>query len=185
MRICEENCGKDAVTGSKTPKEHTMGKNSTAVQTPRTPITNKKQKIALIHVAKKAVGIGDEDYCSLLLGSAGIDSTKYLEYEDQFDAIMQAFKNLGFKSKSRKASRPQWTDRWGCSDAQRAKIEAMWKTCARNPTDKSLRAFIKRITHVDHPAFLRPVLVSKVISALHAMMVKAGHDPKTGRRLVP
>jgi hypothetical protein len=161
-----------------------MGNNRIPVSQQRPAITNKKQKTALIHVAKKAVGISDEDYQSLLLGSAGIDSTKYLEYEDQFDTIMQAFKNLGFKSR-KTASRPQWTDKWGCTEAQRAKIEAMWRSCARVPSDRALRAFIKRITHVDHPAFLRPVLVSKVISALNAMMIKTGHDPKTGRRLVP
>lgn len=165
-----------------------MGNNRIAVSQQRPAISNKKQKIALIHVAKKAVGIADEDYCSLLLGSAGIDSTKYLEYEDQFDAVMLAFKNLGFKSQKdngKTTSRPQWTDKWSCTEAQRAKIEAMWRICARVPSDRALRTFIKRITHVDHPAFLRPVLVSKVISALNSMMVKAGYDPKTGRRLVP
>jgi hypothetical protein len=157
------------------------------VQTLRRPITNKKGKIALIHVAKKSVGIVDEDYCALLMGAAGIDSTKYLEYEDQFDAIMRAFKKLGFTSqkKNESTARPQWTDRWGCTDAQRAKIEAMWRSCARNPSDRALRTFVKRITHVDHPAFLRPVLAGKVINALSTMMVKAGYDPETGRRLVP
>jgi hypothetical protein len=145
-------------------------------KTVQIPITKKKEKIALIHVAKKAVGLTDEDYCSLLIGSAGIESAKYLEYEYQFNSIMQAFKKLGFKStkkESKSTSNPQWTDRWGCTDAQRAKIEIMWKACARVPSDRALRAFIKRITHVDHPAFLRPALAGKVINALTAMMVKA------------
>jgi hypothetical protein len=135
---------------------------------------NKKNKIALIHVAKKEVGITDEAYCSLLIGAAGIDSAKYIEYEDQFNSVMNALKKLGFESKkkeSKSISLPKWTDTWGCTPAQRAKIEAMWRVCARNPTDRSLRAFIKRITHVDHPAFLRPELASKVINALNKMSV--------------
>jgi hypothetical protein len=152
-------------------------------------IVNKKGKQALIHVAKKSLGLSDEDYRSLIMGAAGIDSVKYLEYEYQFIAIMQAFEYLGFKSSIKKAgkitARPQWTDRWGCTDAQRAKIEVMWKTCARHPTDKALRVFIKRIAKVDHPAFLRPNLAGKVINALNAMMVKAGYDPGTGRRIAP
>jgi hypothetical protein len=119
-------------------------------------------------VAKKAIGLTDDDYCSMLIGAAGIDSTKDLEYEDQFVAIMQAFKTLGFqsrKSEGKTTFRPQWTDRWGCTEAQRAKIELMWKTVARFPSDRALRAFIKRITHVDHPAFLRPALAGTVINA--------------------
>jgi hypothetical protein len=135
-------------------------------------IVNKKGKIALIHVAQKEVGITDEAYCSLLIGAAGIDSAKYLEYEDQFNSIMNAFKKLGFKSKKKATAQPQWADTWGCTPAQRAKIEAMWRVCARFPTDRALRAFIKRITHVDHPAFLRPELAGKVIYALNKMAVK-------------
>jgi phage gp16-like protein len=158
---------------------------STAVQK---PIANKKAKIALIHVAKKAVSLTDEEYCSLLIGAAGIDSAKDLEYEYQFDEIMNVFKRLGFvsrKTESKSASRFQWTDKWGCTPAQRAKIETMWQTCARVKTDQALRVFIKRITHVDHPVFLRPALANKVISALGSMMIKAGYDPKTGRRFAP
>jgi hypothetical protein len=153
-------------------------------KTVQIPITKKTEKIALIHVAKKAVGLADEDYYSLLIGSAGIDSTKDLQYEDQFNEIMQAFKHLGFRSQ-RKTAKLQWADRWGCTDAQRAKIEAMWRMCARVQSDRALRAFVKRITHVEHPSFLRPALAGKVINALNAMMVKAGYDPKTGRRIEP
>jgi hypothetical protein len=151
----------------------------------RKPIVNKKQKIALVHVAKKGVGICDEDYEYLLMGAAGIDSAKHLEYEDQFESIMWAFTRLGFKYEKQvdKPSKPAWTDRWGCTDAQRAKIEVMWQTCARNPTEKSLRIFIKRIAKIDHPAFLRPNLAGKVINALNTMMAKAGYDSKTGRRI--
>jgi hypothetical protein len=149
-------------------------------------IVKKREKQALIHIAKKALGLDDDDYYALIMGEAGIESTKDLEYEDQFNGIMKAFKKLGFKQETGiSTSRPKWTERWGCTDAQRAKIEAMWRTCARTPTDRALRAFIKRITHVDHPAFLRPALAGKVINALNTMMVKAGYDPETGRRLVP
>jgi predicted Ser/Thr protein kinase len=59
----------------------------------------------------------------------------------------------------------------------------MWQTCARNKTEKALRAFIKRIAKVDHPRFLRVELARKVILALEVMMKKAGFDPKSERKI--
>ncbi len=149
-------------------------------------IINKDKKVALIHIAKKERGLDEEAYRALLHGAAGIISTKDLCYEDQFNSIMKAFKNLGFKSyrdQGKTSSRPIRTDEWGCGDDLRAKIEAMWKTCARTKTEKALRSFIKRIAGVDHPRFLLPHLAQKVILALEVMMKKAGYDPKTGGRL--
>ena len=152
---------------------------SAARKTPL-PISNRKAKLSLIHIAKKSVDIDDEAYRSILLGAAGIDSAAELEYEYQFNAVMKAFENLGFKSwkkQGKAASRPERPDTWGCTEGQRAKIEVMWKTCARNPGDKALRAFVKRITRVDSPVFLRPHLARKVILALGDMMRRAGFDP--------
>ena len=128
------------------------------------PITNKNSKMALIHIAKNSVGITDEDYRTLLDGAAGIGSAAELEYEYQFHDVMKAFENLGFVS----------TQRRGTVD-QRAKIEVMWKNVARNPSEKALRLFIKRIAHVDHPRFLTAGLAQKVIIALETMARKAGH----------
>jgi hypothetical protein len=150
-------------------------------------ILNRKEKLSLIHIAKKETGITNEAYRLLLEGAAGINSAAEIVYEDQFSAVMQAFANLGFKSRKKQGkttSRPEWPDTWGCTEDQRAKIEVMWKTCARNPSDRALRAFVKRIAHVDSPVFLRPYLARKVIIALGDMMRKAGFDPDTGGRIV-
>jgi len=163
-----------------------MGMESAVKKTPL-PISNKKSKLGLIHIAKTSVGIADEDYRSLLSGAAGVNSAAELEYEYQFNAVMKAFENLGFKSTQRGVAktkpRPQWTEEWGGTAGQRAKIEVMWRTCARNKNDQALRIFIKRITHVDHPRFLNAFLARKVIIALEVMMRNAGFDPETGRRL--
>ena len=147
------------------------------------PLSNRKTKLSLIHIAKKDLGLIDEAYRAILDGAAGVNSAAELEYEYQFNAVMKAFENLGFKNASRKNPRPRWSDQWGGTPDQGAKIEVMWKTCARNPTDKALRVFIKRIAKVDHPRFLRVDLARKVIIALEKMMRKAGFDPATGRRL--
>jgi hypothetical protein len=161
--------------------------NATTAKTLPRPILNRKEKLSLIHIAKKETGITDEAYRALLDGAAGIGSAAEIAFEDQFIAVMAAFEKLGFKSwkkQGKTTSRPQRPDTWGCTESQRAKIEVMWKTCARNPSDRALRAFVKRIARVDSPVFLRPHLARKVILALGDMMRKAGFDPDTGGRLV-
>jgi hypothetical protein len=160
--------------------------NMTAIKRPQV-LLNRKAKLSLIHIAKKETGLDDEAYRILLNGTAGIDSAAELVNENQFDAIMKAFSLLGFtswKKQGKTTSRPRWSNTWGCTENQRAKIEVMWKTCARNPTDKALRSFVRRIAHVDSPVFLRPGLARNVIIALADMMRKAGFDPATGKRLV-
>jgi hypothetical protein len=150
-------------------------------------LLSRKTKLSLIHIAKKETGITDEAYRLLLEGAAGVKSASEIVYEDQFDAVMKAFATLGFaswKKQGKTTSRPQRQDAWGCTEDQRAKIEAMWRTCARDPSDKALHHFIKRIAHVDHPAFLRVYLARKVILALEVMMRQAGFNPDTGGRII-
>lgn len=145
------------------------------------PITNRKTKLSLIHIAKKNSGIADDAYRIMLEGAAGVNSAADIEFEYQFNAVMKAFENLGFKSTQRsggKKPRPQWTDQWGGTEDQRAKIEVLWQSCARNKTEKALRAFIKRIAKVDHPRFLNVELARKVILALQAMARKTAKKEK-------
>ena len=147
---------------------------------PPYPISNRKAKLSLIHIAKKDTGITDDAYRAILNGAANVDSAAQILYEYQFNAVMKAFENLGFKSSSPYFPRPRWKDYWGCTSGQRAKIELMWKEYARNPSERALRAFIKRIVHVDHPRFLNAELARKVIIALEAMAKSAsGKKDKT------
>jgi len=143
------------------------------------PLTNRKTKLSLIHIAKASLSLTDDAYRALLEGAAGVNSAAKLVYEHQFNAVMKAFKNLGFKNTARSgtnktstASRPKWTDRWGGTEDQRAKIEVLWQQCARNKTERALRAFIKRIAKVDSPMWLDVELARKVILALEAMVRK-------------
>jgi hypothetical protein len=140
------------------------------------PLTNRKTKLSLIHIAKASLGLTDDAYRALLEGAAGVNSAANIVHEHQFNAVMKAFKNLGFKrngtSKTISASRPKWTDRWGGTEDQRAKIEVLWQQCARNKTERALRAFVKRIAKVDSPMWLDVELARKVILALEAMVRK-------------
>jgi hypothetical protein len=134
------------------------------------PITRKKTKIALIHVARAQTGLTEDEYHALLYGVAGINSAAELEREDQFQAIMAAFKKFGFvilKPPSR------WEDSWGGTARQRAKIEGLWRLVACDKSEKALRRFIRRIAHVDSPYWLNVQLAQKVVLALEAMKEKA------------
>jgi hypothetical protein len=139
------------------------------------PIFHRKDKLSLIHIAKKNSGLDDEAYRALLTGAAGVDSAAKIEFEYQFEAVMKAFEALGFKSVPKprgKRNRPQWTEEWGGTQDQRAKIEVLWKQVARNKSDRALQLFIKRIAKVDHPRFLNVALARNVILALEAMAQK-------------
>jgi hypothetical protein len=133
-------------------------------------ITKKKTKIALIHVAKTETGLTDDEYRALLFGVAGITSAAELEREDQFADIMDAFKRFGFIGSKPLSHRK---DSWGGTARQRAKIEALWRLVARDNSDKALKRFIRRITHVDSPRWLNVQLAQMVILALETMKAKA------------
>lgn len=59
------------------------------------PIT--KQQIALLHVAKKELGLIDEDYRSILNLYGAVDSAKHLT-KDGFERVIDHLERLGFTS---------------------------------------------------------------------------------------
>jgi hypothetical protein len=143
------------------------------------PISNKKSRMALIHVAKKSAGITDEDYRSLLSGAAGIESAADLEYEHQFNAVMKAFENLGFKSagKLKRTDTKSKRSREWISARQEYYIRGLWALASRKKDEKSIRALIKRIVKVDDIRFMKKEDAAKVILALRDIAGKAGFDP--------
>jgi hypothetical protein len=132
-------------------------------------LVNRREKLALIHLAKKDCALDDDSYRALLVSTAGVSSSSMVETEQQFKEIMKAFKRLGFVSKSKK-----WPY---CSAFQLQYIKALWAAVAREKTDTALRSFIRRIAHVDDPAFMDKRGATKVILALRKMCWSAGINP--------
>lgn len=58
-----------------------------------------RKKLAVIHIAKKQVGMSDDEYGDLL-GSVGVESSKDLNSKT-FTVVMGHFEKLGFKTKSK------------------------------------------------------------------------------------
>ncbi|WP_304225473.1 regulatory protein GemA [Gracilinema caldarium] len=130
----------------------------------------KKQTwIKLIHTARRQLGLDDAAYKAILLGAAGIESSKELSSKTQFDEIMKAFKNLGFRYQKREEIiLPN-----RASKAQIAYIKRLWDLGSRSKTESSLRQFLRRVGHVDDVNFLTKQQASAVILALEDINKKA------------
>jgi dihydrodipicolinate synthase/N-acetylneuraminate lyase len=129
--------------------------------------------IKAIHIARQKTGLDDEAYRALLYGAAGVDSSTAIFNLEQYQAVMQSFKALGYTPLP-----GLYQQRWGCSVAQQKTILALWKAVARHQEQDALIAFVKRIAHIDNPRFLTKSLAQIVIIALEKMEGESagGHD---------
>ena len=136
-----------------------------------------RNKNAIIHVAKKQLGLDDAAYRAVLSG-AGVTSSKEIRTEVQFNTVMSAFKQLGFKSTwiGRRINTVAGTPGM-ISRRQEYYIKGLWTLASRAKDEKSLRRIIKRIGKVDDISFLSRRSASAVILALRDICWKAGFNP--------
>lgn len=95
----------------------------------------------IIHIAANRAGLDDEAYRALLVGAAGVASSKDVRTWRQYDAIRKAFAALGVRM-------PYWKP-LSSDDPQMGKAYALWCSLYDDGKveDKSwsaLMAFIKR-----------------------------------------
>jgi|UniRef100_A0A7C3E0I7 hypothetical protein len=129
----------------------------------------KQTWMKLIHTARRQLNLDDEAYRSILQGAAGVASSKDLQTSNQFDEVMKAFKNLGFRYRQKQeVILPN-----RASKAQIAYIKKLWDLGSRTKTEAGLRHFLQRIAHVDHVNFLTKQQASAVILALQDVTKKA------------
>ncbi len=142
-------------------------------------VKDRKRWISVIHVAKKELALDDEAYRSILSG-AGVASSADISTSDQFNSVMLSFRHLGFRYSERKAKAMPVTDADRnnlCSERQRYYIKGLWELASRAKDEKSLRAMIKRIGHVDDIRFLSKRAATKVILALRKIAWDSGFNP--------
>lgn len=130
--------------------------------------------IQLIHVAKKELGLFDEDYRAILESTAKKTSCSEMSLFE-LNEVLKAMKKLGFKVKKLETREEEIG--WDASKAQMDYIKGMWELVARDKSDRTLYKFIKRITGADHPRFMTARDSQKVIIALRKMMADAGLNP--------
>jgi len=141
-----------------------------------------KQKscYAIIHVAKKQLGLDDTAYRAILSG-AGVSSSKDIKTDKQFNTVMSAFQQLGFKSTGwvgRKVNTVSGSPGM-ISKRQEYYIKGLWTLASRIKDEASLRKIIKRIGKVDDISFLSRRTASALILALRDICWKAGFNPDT------
>jgi hypothetical protein len=139
-----------------------------------------KKQIAIIHVAKKQLGLDDIAYRAILSG-AGVSSSKDIKTDIQFNTAMSAFQQLGFKSTSWAGKRINSVSGSPgmISKRQEYYIKGLWALASRFKDETSLRKIIKRIGKVDDISFLAKRSASAVILALRDICWKAGFNPDT------
>jgi len=144
----------------------------------------KRNKFSIFHVAKKQLGLGDEEYRAILSG-AGLTSSKDIKTDAQFNIVMSAFQQLGFKSTTRwNGRRPTVSGIPGMiSKRQEYYIKGLWVLASRFKDEASLRKIIKRIGKVDDISFLSKRSASAIILALRDICWKAGFNPDTKEEL--
>ena len=141
-------------------------------------------KLAIIHIAKKQLGLDDEAYRAVLSG-AGVTSSKDIKTDAQFNTVMSAFQRLGFKSTwiGRRVNTSSVRTVSGApgmiSRRQEYYIKGLWSLASRFKDEASLREIVKRIGKVDDFSFLTRRSASAVILALRDICWKAGFNPDT------
>lgn len=123
---------------------------------------NRNRDLAKIHMAKKQLNLGEEEYRAILLGRGGHSSSANLDHEGR-TKVLAYFKQLGFKDLK--------------PFGQVEKIEWLWRKVGeagvlRDTSKAALLAFVGRNTSagVSHLKFLPVTEASKVIEALKAML---------------
>jgi hypothetical protein len=136
-------------------------------------------RLAVIHVAKKQLGL-DEDAYRAILSGAGVDSARDITTNAQFNNVMTAFAALGFKSPGaavKHQNSAAGTHPAFISKRQEYYIRGLWALASRAKDEKSLRRMVKRISKTDDIRFLPRRNAQAVILALRDICWKAGYNP--------
>jgi len=127
--------------------------------------------LAKVHIAKKDLGLAEENYRAILVRITGCDSSKDCN-ERQLEALLGEFKRLGWQPKAGKAGGS------GYGQPHVRKIYALWKEAGivgavDNASRDALRAFVARQTGKSAPEFCSPGDANRVTEALKAMIRRA------------
>ena len=125
-------------------------------------LTDRRRKLAVIHIAKKELALDDDTYRTLLAGAAGVDSAGKIANDRQYCDVMRAFRRAGYQPKppaGRKAP-----------DAQMGKCYALWCElhrvgAVRSKAWGSMMAWVGRQLG-GHQDILRADQMSHLIEAL-------------------
>lgn len=126
------------------------------------------KRLKLLNVAKRQLGLSDDDWRAMLSRVAGVVSSADLN-DAGFERLMIELNRLGFHSTT---SRRQFGHRPGfASPAQVATIRDLWKRYhGDDPDEVALNAWLTRFHHVSALRFVTAEKANKVLPSLKAMV---------------
>jgi len=131
------------------------------------------KKVALVHVAKRQVGLEDAEYRTMLVRVAGVDSAADLTEAD-FELVMRELTRLGFRPRKGFGRREGFA-----SPAQVKLIRVLWDEfqgkLGGDAGDKALNAWLTRYHHVSALRFLTTEKAAAVLTGLKQMVARK-HD---------
>jgi phage gp16-like protein len=131
----------------------------------------RNQLIKLIHVARRELGMQDEDYRNMLANMpalGGRTSSADLSIKG-LELVLEALKAKGFRVR---AKGPNKVSTRRLADDPQAKLARHYWLCLRDAgvlrdsSEKALNSYVKRITKVDDLAWLDQSQINKVIESL-------------------
>lgn len=124
-----------------------------------------RDKIALIHVARRDLDMAEDVYRGILREVAGVASSKDLT-ESGFLAVMARFQRLGFQGRPAPLG-----ERIGmATDAQLSYIRGLWAQWLGHPGETELTTWLEQKFHVSAIRFLDVVSAQKAIEGLKRMV---------------
>ena len=130
------------------------------------------KQTALLHVAKKHLGMEDDDYRAMLQDVAGVTSSRDLDGYD-FAAVLQRLRALGFRHEG--GARDLGERKGMASGAQIAFIRSLWNEYTEGEgDDRSLGKWLERTFKLSDIRFIRYGEAGRVITALKAMAERKG-----------
>jgi phage gp16-like protein len=135
--------------------------------------------LAKVHIGAKALGLGEDLYRDLLHTRFGVESARDLTIAE-LEGFVGILKEKGWKpapARNAKAERL-------ASDPQSRLIRALWIELHRagkvkDPSERALRHFVRRVTGIEALHWLTPEQASAAIAALKAWK---GRNPATTSR---
>lgn len=134
-------------------------------------------QLALIHVAKKQLCLGDDEYGLILDSVCGVSSAKDIRTDADVKALMQAFQRLGFKQQAA-TNRPSKIAASGYPAAtikQIYLIETLWQKITKFPESwqATLDQFLARRFHVNSLNALNRRQAAAVIETFREMLMRS------------
>ena len=130
-----------------------------------------RKQIALLHVAKRDLGLDDDDYRAILARYGGCESAADLDLYG-FDNVIRYFTALGFRSTWTKRT---YGDRPGmASPAQVDLMRLLWRQYhGDDENDVALNRWLMKYHKVSALRFVDAKKVGSVIAALKAMAARS------------